>query len=472
MSETLTPDLCIVGAGSAGLTVAAAGRSLGLSVVLIERGRMGGECLNTGCVPSKALIAAARHADAVRRAAAFGVEAGPPRIDPAKVFAHVRAAIDTIAPHDSEARFTGLGARVIRESARFVDPDTMEAGGLRIRAKRFVIATGSRPRLPDVPGLGDGPVLTNESVFDLSAIPERLLVLGGGPVGLELAQAFQRLGSTVTVFQKGRALPKDDPEAAALVAARLASEGVRIHENSTVVRIERDGSGVGVVLGDGTRVSGTHLLVAAGREAVVEDLACAAGGVAVGPDGIVTDDARRTSNRRVYAIGDCAGSFRFTHWAGYQGGLVLRTILTRWPHRENRALAVWSTFTDPEIAHVGLTESEARARHPGRVAVYRAPFASNDRAVAEGATDGFVKLIVGPRGRIVGADLVGRGADELAATVALAISGKLRLGAFAGMVAPYPTLTEALKRAAIGAYAGTLEAPLARVVLGLLRRTL
>lgn len=472
MSETLTPDLCIVGAGSAGLTVAAAGRSLGLSVVLIERDRMGGECLNTGCVPSKALIAVARHAEAVRRAAAFGVEAGPPRIDPAKVFAHVRAAIDTIAPHDSEERFTGLGARVIRETARFLDPDTMEAGGFRIRAKRFVIATGSRSRLPDVPGLRDGPVLTNESVFDLSAIPERLLVLGGGPVGLELAQAFQRLGSAVTVFQKGRALPKDDPEAAAIVVGRLVSEGVRIHETATVTRIERDGSGVGVVLDDGTHVAGTHLLVAAGREAVVDDLDCAAAGVAIGADGITTDRALRTTNRRVYAIGDCAGSFRFTHWAGYQGGLVLRTILTRWPHRENRGLAVWSTFTDPEIAHVGLTESEARAKYQTRFAVYRAPFASNDRAVAEGATEGFVKLIVGPRGRIVGADLVGRGADELAATVALAISGGLRLGAFVGMVAPYPTLTEALKRAAIGAYAGKLETPLARAVLGLLRRTL
>ncbi len=472
MSDALEPDLCIIGAGSAGLTVAAAGRSLGLSVVIVERGRMGGECLNTGCVPSKALIACARHAAAVRRAGAFGVDAGEPRIDGARVFSHVRRAIDTIAPHDSEARFHGLGATVIRTSARFVDPRTVEAGGRTIRAKRFVIATGSRSRIPGLPGIHDVPILTNESVFDLSALPASLIVLGGGPVGLELAQAFRRLGTAVTVLQKGRALPKDDPEAAAVVVARLRAEGVDIREGAEVAAIERSADGLVARLGDGTRVPGERLFVAAGREAVVEDLDCAAGGIAVGPNGIATDAAMRTSNTRVFAIGDCAGGFRFTHWAGYQGGLVLKTILTHRPHREDRARIVWCTYTDPEIAHVGLTEDEARAAHGSRVAVYRADFSRNDRAVADGETAGFVKLIVGPRGRLLGADVVGAAAGELAGTLALALAGKLGIGALSGMIAPYPTLTEALKRAAVDAYAGKLANPLVRGVFGLLRRLL
>ncbi len=472
MSETLEPDLCIVGAGSAGLTVAAAGRSLGLSVVLVERARMGGECLNTGCVPSKALIACARHAATIRRAGAFGVDAGEPRIDAERVFAHVNRAIDTIAPHDSEARFRGLGATVIRGSARFLDPRTMEADGRRIRAKRFVIATGSRPKIPDVPGIGSVPVLTNESLFDIGALPRSLLVLGGGPVGLEMAQAFTRLGAAVTVLQKSRVLPKDDPEAARLVAQRLAAEGVRLLEHAEAAAVEPTAEGVAVTLADGTRVAAERMLVAAGRQAVVEDLDCAAGGVALGPEGIAVDGALRTSNRRVFAIGDCASAFRFTHWAGYQGGLVLRTILTRWPNRPNEALAVWCSFTDPEIAHAGLTEAEARAAHGERVRILRADFSRNDRAVADGETDGFVKLIVGPRGRLLGADVVGAGAGELIGTVALALSAKLGIGAFAGMVAPYPTLTESLKRAAVDGYAANLSRPLVRGVLGLLRRTL
>lgn len=472
MTEPLAPDVCVIGAGSAGLTVAAAGRAVGLSVVLIERDRMGGECLNTGCVPSKALIAAAKHAEAVRRAADFGIDAGAPRIDYERVRAHVAAVVASIAPHDSQERFESLGATVIRASARFVDGRTVEAGGQRVRAKRFVVATGSKPAVPDLPGLSDVPFLTNESVFDLAALPTALVVIGGGPIGLELAQAFRRLGSAVTVLEHGRALAHDDPEFAAVVTARLRREGVDLREGTAIAKVERDGTGVAVHLRDGGRVAGSHLLVAAGRVAATEGLGLDAAGIAVGPKGIATDGAMRTANRRVYAIGDAAAGYRFTHWAGYQGGLVLRSMLTHWPHRANGAAIAWATYTDPELAHVGLTEAEARERYGAKVDVLRWSYASNDRAAAERETEGGVKIVVGPRGRILGADVVGAGAGETAALFALAIAGKLKVGALAGMVAPYPTLAEAAKRAAVTAYAGKLESPLARRLLGLMRRFL
>jgi pyruvate/2-oxoglutarate dehydrogenase complex dihydrolipoamide dehydrogenase (E3) component len=472
VNRPLEPDVCVIGAGSAGLTVAAAARAVGLSVVLIEKDRMGGECLNTGCVPSKALIAAARHAEAVRRAAEFGVDAGEPRIDYGRVRAHVSGVIASIAPHDSQARFEGLGATVIRAAARFVDARTVEAGERTVRAKRFVIATGSKPAVPDVPGLSDVPYLTNESVFDLAALPRALVVIGGGPIGLELAQAFRRLGSAVTVLEHGRALAHDDPDFAGVVAARLRREGVDLREETSIARVERDGDGIAVLLADGGRVTGSHLLVAAGRVAATDGLGLDAAGVRVGPKGIATDGAMRTANRRIHAIGDVAAGYRFTHWAGYQGGLVVRSLLTHWPHRPNPAAIAWATYTDPELAHVGLTEAEARERHGSRVTVLRSDLSANDRAATERETEGAVKIVVGPGGRILGADVVGPGAGETAALFALAVAGKLRIGALAGMVAPYPTLAEAAKRAAVSGYARKLENPLVRRLLGVMRRLL
>ncbi|BBE72955.1 dihydrolipoyl dehydrogenase family protein [Oharaeibacter diazotrophicus] len=470
MSAPLRPHLCVIGAGSAGLTATAAARAVGLSVVLVERDRMGGECLNTGCVPSKALIAAARHAEAVRRAAAFGVDAGPPTVDAPRVFAHVHGAIATIAPHDSAERFRALGATVLAGTARFLDPRTLAVGDIRIAPRRVIVATGSRPAVPDLPGLSSVPFLNNEDVFDLSALPASLVVLGGGPVGLELAQAFSRLGVAVTVATSGRALPRDDREAAAIVAARLRREGVDLREETPALAVRAAPGGVEVDTTAGP-VRAERLLVATGRRPAVDDLDLAAGGIAATADGIVVDAALRTSNRRVFAIGDVvAGTPRFTHWAGHQAGLAIRTILTRWPHRENRDALPWATYTDPEIAHVGLREAEARARHGDRVRVVRADFSGNDRAVADGDTEGFVRLVLGPRGRVLGADLVGPGAGETAALVALAIAGRIGVGALAGMVAPYPTLAEAVRRAALGAYAEKLADPLVGGLMRLLVR--
>ncbi|HUG62029.1 MAG TPA: FAD-dependent oxidoreductase, partial [Methylomirabilota bacterium] len=261
MTDVLRPDVCVIGAGSAGLTVAAGARAVGLSVVLIERGRMGGECLNTGCVPSKALIAAARHAHAVRRARAFGVDAGEPSVDGRRVHDHIHGVIAAIAPHDSVERFEGLGATVIAGAARFVDADTVEGAGRRIVARKVVIATGSRPAMPPIPGLDAIATLTNESVFDLTALPARLLVIGGGPIGLELAQAFTRLGSRVTVLEAEKPLANDDPDCAALVLSRLAAEGVDIRIGAHVLEAEADPEGAALVVeheGRRERLVGTH----------------------------------------------------------------------------------------------------------------------------------------------------------------------------------------------------------------------
>jgi pyruvate/2-oxoglutarate dehydrogenase complex dihydrolipoamide dehydrogenase (E3) component len=477
VTAPLAPDVCVIGAGSAGLTVAAAARAVGLDVVLIERGRMGGECLNTGCVPSKALIAAARAAASIRAAGGFGVEAGPVTVDAPRVFAHVRDVVASIAPHDSRERFEALGATVIAAAARFVDPRTVEAGGRTIRARRFVVATGSRPALPPVPGLDAVPFLTNESVFDLDALPGRLVVLGAGAVGLELAQAFARLGSRVTVVEAARPLAAEDEDCVAVVLARLAAEGVVVLDRARAVSVS--GAGVaadgGIVVeierdGVRTRLPGDALLVATGRRANVEDLGLDAAGIRHDARGIVTDAALRTSNRRVFAIGDVAGAPGSTHRAGYQGGLVVRTILTGWPHRERPERACGAVFTDPEIARVGLSEAEARARHGAAVTVHRTPVSANDRARADRATEGVVKLVTGRGGRVLGAALAGHGAAETAAVVALAVAGRQTVTDLAGLVLPYPTLAETVKRAATGALAGRLEAPAVRGVLAGLRR--
>lgn len=477
MSEPLAPDLCIIGAGSGGLTLAAAARAVGLSVVLIERGAMGGECLNTGCVPSKALIAAARHAHAVRRAKTFGIDAEVTGVDYARVHAHIHDVIAAIAPHDSQERFERLGATVIRESARFTGPDTVAAGRVTVRAKRFVIATGSSPVVPDVPGIASVPVLTNESLFDLAALPSRLVVIGGGPIGLEMAQAFARLGSSVTVVQSSRPLSRDDPDAAAIVVRRLEAEGVRILSGTRPSAVEaRDGGALRVTVeGAGGRyvLEASHILAATGRRPNVADLDLPAAGIAMGDRGIAVDGALRSlTNRRVYAVGDVAGSFHFTHWAGHQAGLVLRSILTRIPARPKTDGIVWCTYTDPELAQVGLTEAEARDRHGDGVSVLQAPFSSNDRAQADRDTEGFVKIVAGRRGRILGATLVGPQAGESAAPFALALANGLKVGAFAHTVLAYPTLAETGRRAALSAYADLARRPLAAFVLGILRRTL
>ena len=452
MSTVTKPDLCIIGAGSGGLSVAAGAVQMGASVVLIEGHKMGGDCLNYGCVPSKALIAAAKAAQAHRTSAPFGVAADEPQIDYAAAMAHVHGVIKGIEPHDSVERFEGLGVDVIQDWGRFVDDRTVEAGGRQIQARRFVIATGSSPFVPPIIGLDRTPHLTNETLWDNRELPRHLIVIGGGPIGLEMAQAHRRLGSDVTVIEGLKALGKDDPEIAEIALARLRAEGIDLREGVKVTETSASDTGVRVSLDGGETVEGSHLLVATGRKANVDRLNLDAAGVEHDRRGIaVNRGLRSVSNSRVHAIGDVAGGLQFTHVAGYQAGLVIRSALFRLPVKNRTDLIPWVTYIDPEVAQVGLTEQAAREEHGNDIEVASFPFAENDRARAELKTDGMVKTIIGRRGRILGCSMVGAQAGELIQPWALAISKGLKIGDMAGHVAAYPTLGEVSKRAA-GAY--------------------
>jgi pyruvate/2-oxoglutarate dehydrogenase complex dihydrolipoamide dehydrogenase (E3) component len=470
----LHADLCVIGAGSGGLSVAAGAAQMGASVVLVERHRMGGDCLNTGCVPSKALIAAAHAAQAIRSASHFGVHGHEPAVDFRQVHAHVHDVIAAIAPHDSAERFEGLGVTVIRDAARFIGPDELAAGDARIRARRFVIATGSSPSVPGIPGLESCPYLTNESIFDLTARPDHLVVLGGGPIGVEMAQAFRRLGSAVTLVQRGAILPKDEPEASAVVRAVLARDGISLHEHATACAVAPAGAGVTLTVsmdGQTRRIDGSHLLVATGRRPNTEDLDLDRAGVATNPAGISVDARMRTTNRRIFAIGDVAGGPQFTHAAAYHAGIVIRNALFGLPARVDYAALPWVTYSDPELAHVGLTEAAARAA--GHTpAIVLETLAGNDRARAERRTDGLVKIVLGRRGRILGATIVAPHAGEMIGMWGLAIQNRLRIGAVARSIAPYPTISELSRRAAGGFFTPSLFGPRTRRLVGLLQRLL
>jgi pyruvate/2-oxoglutarate dehydrogenase complex dihydrolipoamide dehydrogenase (E3) component len=473
MTTILKPDICVIGAGSGGLSVAAACAAFGVPVVLVEKGRMGGDCLNYGCVPSKAMIAAGKLAQSMRSASRFGIADIEPEIDFRKVNRHIHSVIEAIAPNDSVERFTALGVRVIQEQAKFKDRRTVVAGDFEIRARRFVIATGSSPLVPPVPGLDKVDYLTNETIFEQTRKPSHLIIIGGGPIGMELAQAHRRLGSEVTVVEAAVALGKDDPELAAIALERLRGEGIAIREQTRVVKVERRGrTGVRVHIegeAGASHIDGSHLLVAAGRAANVDGLGLDEAGIAHDRHGIKVTDKLRTSNRRVYAIGDVAGGLQFTHVAGYHAGLVVRALLFRLPARENRSVIPWATYTDPELAQIGLTEADAMKKH-GRVSVLRWPYAENDRAQAERKTGGFIKVIAGKRGRILGVGIVGANAGEMINVWALAMSKKLTLRDMTAYVPPYPTMTEIGKRAAISYFAGATRKPIVRRVIAFLRR--
>jgi pyruvate/2-oxoglutarate dehydrogenase complex dihydrolipoamide dehydrogenase (E3) component len=468
----LRVDLCVIGAGAGGLSVAAAAAQLGVSVALVEKHRMGGDCLNYGCVPSKALLAAARRAHSMRSAAPFGIRPVAPAIDPEAVHDHVQGTIAAIAPNDSAERMAGMGVLVLRGAGHFITRDTLLVGEQRIKARRFVVATGSAPLIPPIPGLEKVPYFTNETIFDNREKLGHLVVIGGGPAGLELAQAHLRLGSRVTVIEAGKALRKDDPELSGLVLRSLAAEGLDIREGATVERI---GGGTGLIDvhlsqgGSHAVVQGTHLLVAAGRKPNLSGLNLAAAGIRFDENGIKVNAGLKTSNGRVLAIGDVIAGPRFTHVANYHAGIVVRRALFRIPARVDDSIIPWVTFTDPEIAHVGLTEAAARHRY-GRVRVYRWPCHENDRAQAERATAGLVKVVTDGRGRIRGASIVGEQAGELIQMWSLAISQGLDIKAMTQWISPYPTLSEINKRVAFGYYAAAAARPLVRKAVRWLAR--
>ncbi len=448
--NSIETDLCIIGAGSGGLSLAAGAAQMGARVVLLEGGQMGGDCLNTGCVPSKALIAAAKAAQTVRNAAKFGIAASEPEIDFAAVKDYVAKVIADIAPNDSQERFEGLGVQVIREWGKFISPTEVAAGETVIKARRFVIATGSHAAIPPIDGIESVPYLTNETIFGQRDRPEHLLVLGGGPIGMEMAQAHRRLGCKVTVIEGFKAFGRDDPETSAIVMAALRTEGVTILEGNGVVRLRKTESGIEMVLADGSRINGSHLLVAAGRQVAVDKLNLAVAGVTHSKKGISVGADLRTSNRRIYAIGDVAGGLQFTHVASAHSGIVIRQALLGLPAKFSTKSIPWVTYCEPELAQVGLTEAEARKTYGAAVTVLRTDFAHNDRAHAEGKAKGLIKVMV-VKGRPVGASIAGPQAGELISLWALAISSGQKISAIATMTAPYPTLGEISKRTA-GAY--------------------
>ncbi|MBD0271774.1 MAG: FAD-dependent oxidoreductase [Acetobacteraceae bacterium] len=473
-------DVVLIGAGAAGLSMASISAGLGLKVALVERHRMGGDCLNYGCVPSKALLAAAHAAAEARAAGRFGIRLPPPEVDWQGVRAHVLGAIARIAPNDSAARFRGMGVEVIEASAHFLSPDAIEAGGRRLGFRRCVVAAGSAAVVPELPGLEGVPWLTNETIFNLEEPPAHLLILGGGPIGLEMAQAHARLGCAVTVLEGAdRIAGREDAELVEGLRPFLRADGVTIREGARVARVEppeNGAPGVVAVLADGARVEGSHLLLAVGRAPRLSGLDLPAGNVAAGPGGIATRrDLRSTSNRRVWAVGDIAdpeglGPRAFTHVASQHAGIAVRSMLFRLPVRLDYAALPRVTYTDPELAQVGLTEAEARGAGHGDVTVLRWPLSENDRAIAEARPDGLAKLVVGKRGRLLGAGILAPRAGEMAGLYGLMIGRKLPLSALAGMVLPYPTLSEAGKRAAGEYYAPKLLSPATKRLIGWLKR--
>jgi pyruvate/2-oxoglutarate dehydrogenase complex dihydrolipoamide dehydrogenase (E3) component len=424
-------NLVVIGAGPAGLITAIAAAGLGARVALVERHAMGGDCLNVGCVPSKTLLAAAR--------AGLGFDAAMQRM---------RAVRAAIAQHDSVARYTDAGVHVFLGSARFLDPHTVEVAGQRLRTRRTVIASGARAALPPVPGLAELGPLTNETVFALPTQPRRLLVLGGGPIGCELAQAFALLGTEVElVEQQPRLLPADDAEPAALVQAGLQRDGVRLHLGRRALAATRDAAGVALALDDGMRLAGDAVLVATGRRRNVEDLGLEQAGVRLDERGGIAVDARlRTSHPHVFAAGDVCSPLQFTHAADAQARIVVRNALFMGGARSDRLVVPWCTYTSPELAQVGATRRELEARGTPFDS-FRHAFADLDRGRTDGAAEGWAEVRVA-RGtdRVLGATVVGRDAGELIAPLVLLMTLGRGLGALGSLVLPYPTRSEYLRR--------------------------
>jgi pyruvate/2-oxoglutarate dehydrogenase complex dihydrolipoamide dehydrogenase (E3) component len=470
-AETIVADICVIGGGPGGISVATAAAAFGRKVVLIERHKMGGDCLNYGCIPSKALLAAGKRAHAMRTSAVFGITGIDPEINPRAVHDHVHGVIAAIAPNDSVERLTGLGVRVIFAAARFIDKSTVVAGEYRIKARRFVLATGSAPSVPPIPGLDSVPYFTNETIFDNQQRLHDLIVIGAGPIGLELAQAHHRLGARVTVLEAAKALANEDPELSKIVLEQLGAEGINIHEGTTVERVESSLGRVRVHVslnGEKHVVEGSHLLVAAGRKPTTSDLGLEAARIRFDNRGIKVNAGLKTSNRRVFAIGDCIGGAQFTHVAAYHAGLVIRRILFRQPARVNAGVLARVTFTDPELAHVGLSETEAAKS--GKINVLRWPYHENDRAQAEHRTAGHIKVVADKGGRILGTTIVGAEAGELIQMWSLAISQKLNIKAMTEWISPFPTLSEINKSVAERYYATAPSDPTVRKVIGFLTR--
>lgn len=450
MASLSTPDLCVIGAGASGLAVAEAARRLGASVAIVEQGEPGGSSLRSGALALAALSAAANRAALATRAAPFGIALDPPTISFRKVRDHIAEIIRDAAPDAAAPRLAALGIELIRGTAKFTDPRTLKAADTTIEAKRYVIATGARSVLPDIPGLLGVPYFTTETIFDNTRKPEHLLILGAGPMGLELGLAYRRLGAAVTIVDTGKPLAHCDPELAEIALRRLRDEGVVLHESSAAVSIQGGDETITATIRAGDDmlpIAASHVLVAAGRTPNFEDLnldiakirrSASQGG------GLVLNATLRTTNAHVHAVGEAAGNS--PHLSTLEADLVVRAALNGRASPYDPSLAPRLTLTDPPIAEIGLTEPMARTRLRGGYSVLRASYTENDLARAERDGIGLVKLVVGKTGKLLGAGIVGAGAGELVALFALAIAQQMDVKALASLAAPYPSHAELARR--------------------------
>ncbi len=452
--KQLKVDLCIIGAGSGGLSVAAGAAQMGAKVALVEKHKMGGDCLNYGCVPSKALLAAAKTVHAIRQGERFGITCGKLNIDFTKVHAHVHNTIANIAPHDSVERFNKLGVNVLIDAGEFINPKQLRTSDTIITARRFIIATGSTPTTPDIEGLTNTFYLTNETIFDLETCPKHLIIIGGGPIGCEMAQAHRLLGSEVTMLVRHEILPRDDRDLVDVVRQQLSNDGIRLYEYAQTDSIEHHANGVKVNYQQNQLelcVVGSHLLVATGRTPSVNGLGLANAKVDYTVRGITIDERLRTSNKKIFAIGDVIGHFQFTHMANYQAGIVIRNALFRLPTKINLMAIPWVTYTEPELANVGITTHQLQDddnQIRDDIKTYEADYADNDRAQTELITNGKIKVTTTLKGQVLGATIVGHNAGELLLPWSLAIKNKLKISALADITVAYPTLSEINKRVA------------------------
>ena len=433
-------DLIVIGGGSAGLTAARFARQLGLSVALVEKSRIGGDCTWTGCVPSKALLKAADVAHEMRNAGHYGLPEQRPDIDLEPVMSRVKAVIGRIYHAESLDSLRSEGIDVVIGPARFQDSRTISVDGRELTARRFLICTGASPAVPPIPGMETVGYLTYETVWDLAVLPGRLAIVGAGPIGCELAQAFNRFGSSVTLVEAAdRVLPQDDPETSEVIGRVLAEEGVDVRVGNGLASAEKVPDGVRLSLAGGGQVEAEAVLLSVGRRANLEGLRLESAGVGHDHRGITVTQHLRTNQRNIYAAGDCIGGYQFTHYAAYQGFLAVRNAFLPLNQRAVLPYVPWATFTDPEAAQVGLTEAQARERHGDSVTAGRFPLSKVDRAATDGATDGFIKLVYRPNGRLLGATVVAPHAGEMIHEFAVALDRRLKLADLARTIHVYPT---------------------------------
>ncbi len=439
-------DVIVIGGGAAGLTASAVIGGLGKNVALIERERLGGDCTWTGCVPSKALLKVAKVAHSIRTAHKYGITVNEPLVDMGVVRDHLRQVIHEVYQHETPEETAKRGIEVITGEAKFIDAQTVQVDERRIQAKKFIIATGGRAAIPPIPGLDGVPYKTNATIFDNDRLPEHLLIMGAGPIGMEMGQAHARLGAKVTIIGD-QIMPRDEPEAVDVLRKTFASEGIEIIE-TLVTEVKQAGSNIVLKLKSGQEVQGDMLLVAVGRTPNIDTLDLEKAGVQYTRQGIAVNKQLQTNMPHIYAIGDVTTGPKFTHYAGFQGAAAGRNALLPFGKANgHEAVLPWVTFTDPEVAHVGLTETEARHKYGVEVKVFSLPMAMGDRSVAEDDMEGFIKLVYRGRGDLLGATVVADRAGEMIIEYELVIKKKISLRSLVGVMHPYPTYSDVAHKA-------------------------